>query len=363
MRAWTLVTAMTGALATHAAAESLLKAGFDDGKRQGWYLTSGGVAAVAKDPTLGSGDALSLATLGGASQRRVLAHFKAVELARPGDAVVLRFDYRITGSADANRGTGDAEGGFRFGLFDSRGTLQTADATVQASSASASDDVGYLAMTSVGVRNRARLVQEKAEDQHFMGGPDLQFHHTEDDFGGTNDSLKHSAVFTIRRATATTLALEAVVDGKKAIRAEIEDPATTRFDVVGFASSHRASDFTIDNVEVTSETASTTSAKGGSAVRARCEPCTIEIGKVTTLTVEAGGVVGRNVTYKWSASTGKFADPTARQTAWTAPLRKGWSEERWKGGGGVPITVTVDDGAGGTATATVTVDVTRPAAR
>ena len=364
MRAWILAAGMTGALATPAPAESLLKEGFDDGKRDGWHLTSGGEATVADDPKLGSGNALFLATHAGSSQRRILANFKPVELAKAGDAIVLRFDYRIVGSADAVRGTGDADGGFRFGLFDSGGTLQTADAA-GGSSGEAGDDVGYLAMTSVGVRNRARLVEEKAEDPYFMGGTDLTFLKTDDAFGGITDALEHSAVFTIRRLSSTAIGLELVVDGKASIRAEVADGLRTRFDEVGFAASHRAADFAIDNIEVTSGPlpASTSSASGVPTVRARCEPCTIEIGKETTMTAEVRASGGRPLTYKWSASTGKFADPTARQTSWTAPLRKGWSEERWKGGGGVPITVTVGDGGGRTASDTVTVDVTRLAAR
>ncbi len=100
-------------------------------------------------------------------------------------------------------------------------------------------------------------------------------------------------------------------------------------------------------------------------VRARCEPCTIEIGKTTTITADAQDKSGARLTYKWSASTGTFADAAAPQTQWTAPMRRQWSEERWKkeGPDGVTLTVVVDDGRGGTASATVTVLVTRPAAK
>jgi hypothetical protein len=100
-------------------------------------------------------------------------------------------------------------------------------------------------------------------------------------------------------------------------------------------------------------------------VRARCEPCTIEIGKVTTITADARDKSGAKLTYKWSAPTGTFADAVAPQTQWTAPMRRQWSEERWKkeGPNGVTLTVRVDDGRGGTASDTVTVLVTRPAAK
>ena len=100
-------------------------------------------------------------------------------------------------------------------------------------------------------------------------------------------------------------------------------------------------------------------------VRARCEPCTIEIGKTTIITADAQDKRGARLAYEWTAPTGTFADATARQTQWTAPMRRGWSEERWRKDGpdGVTLIVTVDDGRGGTASASVTVLVTRPATK
>jgi hypothetical protein len=364
MRTWILVMGLSMTLASGARGQSLLEEGFDDGNRDGWFLTSGGEVTVADDAAgLGTGKALALATHAGSSQRRLLANFKAVELSKPGDALVLRFDYRITGNPDASRGRGDAEGGFRFGFFDSRGTLQTADNPKGPASANAADDVGYLAMTSVGVPKRARLIEEKGEDGNFMGGTDLQYLQTDDNFGGVDDSVKHSAVFTITRVSDAAMTVELAVDGRKKIRAEVTGGLRSRFDEVAFAASHRAADFRVDNIEVTSGASAPPSTSGNRApsVQARCAPCTIEVGKDTVLTAEVRDAGGRPVTYQWSASTGKFSDPTARQTSWTGPMRKGWSEERWRGGGGVPITVTIDDGRGGTAAHTVTVDVVKAA--
>src|SRR5687767_7549610 len=128
MRTWILTAGIAAALAAEARGQSVLDENFEDGNRDGWYLTSGGEASIADDAAgIGAGKALALAAHAGSSQRRLLKNFAAVDLARPGDALVVRFDYRITGSPDAARGRGDAEGGFRFGFFDSKGTLQTAD--------------------------------------------------------------------------------------------------------------------------------------------------------------------------------------------------------------------------------------------
>jgi len=86
-------------------------------------------------------------------------------------------------------------------------------------------------------------------------------------------------------------------------------------------------------------------------VKADCDPCTVEIGKVSTVTATPQSSIGCSVTYNWTAPTGSFGTPTARTTPWTAPMQEGT----------VPVTVTVtcpQDGK--TATDTVNVQVTRP---
>ncbi len=88
-------------------------------------------------------------------------------------------------------------------------------------------------------------------------------------------------------------------------------------------------------------------------VRARCEPCTVEIGKTSTVTADAQDPDGDQLTYRWSAPTGTFTSPGTRQTPWTAPMQEG----------PVPVTITVDDGKGGTASDTVTIQVIRPAVK
>ena len=87
-------------------------------------------------------------------------------------------------------------------------------------------------------------------------------------------------------------------------------------------------------------------------VRARCEPCIVEVGKTSTVTADAQDPDGDTLTYRWSAPAGRFANPGDRQTVWTAPMQEG----------PVPATVTVDDGKGGTASDSVTIQVVRPKA-
>ncbi len=88
-------------------------------------------------------------------------------------------------------------------------------------------------------------------------------------------------------------------------------------------------------------------------VKARCEPCTVEVGRQLTASADAQDPDGDTLTYRWSAPTGTFANPADRQTPWTAPTQIG----------AVPLTVTVDDGKGLTASDTVTVQVIAPAAK
>ena len=88
-------------------------------------------------------------------------------------------------------------------------------------------------------------------------------------------------------------------------------------------------------------------------VDARCEPCTVEVGRTATVTADASDPDGDPLTYKWSAPAGKISNPTARQTPWTAPMQEG----------PVQFTVTVDDGRGGTASDQVTIQVIRPAVK
>ena len=85
-------------------------------------------------------------------------------------------------------------------------------------------------------------------------------------------------------------------------------------------------------------------------VVARCEPCTVEVGRTSTITADASDPDGDTLSYKWSCPAGTVARPTDRQSPWTAPNQPG----------PVQCTVAVSDGKGGTASANVTIQVVRP---
>jgi outer membrane protein OmpA-like peptidoglycan-associated protein len=86
-------------------------------------------------------------------------------------------------------------------------------------------------------------------------------------------------------------------------------------------------------------------------VRAACDPCTVEVGKMSTVSADAQDPDGDPLSYRWTANSGSLTSPTMRQSPWTAPMVVG----------PVPVTVTVNDGRGGTASASVTIQVVQPA--
>jgi outer membrane protein OmpA-like peptidoglycan-associated protein len=90
------------------------------------------------------------------------------------------------------------------------------------------------------------------------------------------------------------------------------------------------------------------------SVKASCNPCTVEVGKTSTVSAVATDSIGCSVTYAWSAPTGSFTNRTAQNTPWTAPMQEG----------PVPVTVTVTCPTDGkTASDTVNIQVIRPAVR
>jgi outer membrane protein OmpA-like peptidoglycan-associated protein len=87
------------------------------------------------------------------------------------------------------------------------------------------------------------------------------------------------------------------------------------------------------------------------SVRANCNPCTVEVGKTSTVSAVANSSIGCSVTYAWTAPTGTFTNPSGQSTPWTAPNQEG----------PVPVTVTVTCPTDGkTARDTVNIQVVRP---
>ena len=90
-------------------------------------------------------------------------------------------------------------------------------------------------------------------------------------------------------------------------------------------------------------------------VKAECNPCTVEVGKTSTVTATAQDSIGCAVTYRWTAPTGTLAQPGA------SGRRCGRRRSRKAT---VPVTVTVTCPTDNkTASDTVNIQVTRPPVR
>ena len=90
------------------------------------------------------------------------------------------------------------------------------------------------------------------------------------------------------------------------------------------------------------------------SVKAACDPCTVEVGKTSTVTATVTDSISCSVTYRWTTPTGTLAQPAERSTMWTAPQQTG----------SVPVTVTVTCPSDNkTASDTVNIMVTRPPVR
>jgi peptidoglycan-associated lipoprotein len=87
-------------------------------------------------------------------------------------------------------------------------------------------------------------------------------------------------------------------------------------------------------------------------VKANCNPCTVEVGKTSTVTSIVNDSIGCSVTYAWSAPAGTFTNPNQQNTPWTAPMQEG----------PVPVTIRVTCPTDNkTASDTVTINVIKPA--
>jgi peptidoglycan-associated lipoprotein len=92
----------------------------------------------------------------------------------------------------------------------------------------------------------------------------------------------------------------------------------------------------------------------GAIVKAACDPCSVEVGKTSTVTATVQDSISCSVTYRWTAPSGTLAQPAERSTIWTASQQEG----------SVPVTVTVTCPSDNkTASDTVNIQVTKPPVR
>jgi hypothetical protein len=291
-----LVVAAPGVLAA-----PIVQDGFNDGARSNgadpldadWYRvkydptlsgTDSLLASVTADngtPGIGSGNALKIENTTTTGDRHLVANFPACTLLVPGDYVDLTFDFRVLG------GPPSTDRGFRFGLFNSNGSVIGAD---EKTSSATENDIGYFARISTGANTSATLNKDKGVAS-FMGGTDLGIILTNSTFGGINDNNRHSAHVTLTLAqfeSSTTpgsfyngLKIAFVLDeGTAGAKSMLEDDkaletGTTTFNEIGFSSYTGGLDLVIDNINIQGVPEPATLcllALGGAAVLARRRP-------------------------------------------------------------------------------------------
>ena len=240
--------------------------GFDDGTRTAgtnplavsWYSISGPGTdlAVVNDNVTGginSGNALKVTPT--VASEGIVAQMPVAETLMNGQSISLSFQYRFTGTTNANQA-----GLLRFGLLDSRGTpTAPPSGTGDNDAIDRVDDSGYYAATNPGLTSTTGTTLYKWGNAPTSGGMTysptltgssaLQTTTTGASvFGGTT---AHSATLTITRS-GTALAYSATIDGQTAAAGTETNPVTYTFDSIAIATgaSSVPSPFLVDNVQV-----------------------------------------------------------------------------------------------------------------
>jgi hypothetical protein len=206
-----------------------------------WFRRSANeTIAVADDSAgIGSGPALRLTINTTQTERPIIGTFPATTLGAPvGSQLVLGFDFRFT-SAPGNNADG-----FRFGLYNSNGTVVAADG-----SANSDNDFGYLASIGTGTGSGVDLFRETSNGSAGELGTGIDRTSVKTatlSNVSIADQLKHSALFTLTR-TVAGVDLDVSVDGiSRATGSHNTAPFTTFDEIV--MSHNAAFGYNIDNV-------------------------------------------------------------------------------------------------------------------
>jgi hypothetical protein len=222
--------------------------GADAADLEWWRANQNLTLAVAGDTFAGGGSTNALAVdIGGIDAfKRIYANFTATTLGTTvGDKLVLSFDFHAmtTGWDNGNL--------FRFGLYNSGGTVTNGDLSSTSYETTEANDFGYNARIPFGTATIANLIKEPAGDNTLGGGTAGS---TITNGGGTafsitDTNLHNFALSLVRTNTGIyfTLAVDGVVKETGLDTSGIH----TNFDVVYFGSgSLNNFDYRLDNVSL-----------------------------------------------------------------------------------------------------------------
>jgi hypothetical protein len=172
-----------------------------------------------------------------------------LQLANVNDFITLTFAFRLVNPSAAT----PAAANFRFGIHGSNGTGITGDSQPAVSD----NDRGYV--VHVGTGGSAPTMNnlfwnEAGGTFPILGGGDRQSLPASSAGISISNTSLHTAAFTVRRASATSLSLSLVIDGGTAITATDSGNIRTTFDEIAFSNGFTSTglDYVIDDIAVSS---------------------------------------------------------------------------------------------------------------
>ncbi|MDY0171054.1 MAG: PEP-CTERM sorting domain-containing protein [Thermoguttaceae bacterium] len=169
-----------------------------------------------------------------------------IDLDIPGNAVTLRFDFRM----DADTSLQNQGNGFRFGILNNNGTQPTAD---NQGSAHSANTFGYGVGFGVGGSASSTFLRDTYPDAGVLSGAGLQT------FGGFTAGVSgqdpHEAVLKITRkgtgvlleTSVRNLSTGTLVGSGSSLQT---NDIVTAFHHLGFVSTHNDNNFLLDNVSL-----------------------------------------------------------------------------------------------------------------
>jgi len=209
-------------------------------------------AAILDDAILGS-EALSVTDLNlpASSSKPIIGLLPmTLQLANTNDFITLTFAFHFLNNASVT----PAAANFRFGIYSSAGTPVTADAQPSTSD----NDRGYLVHVGSGgtVPTATNLFYNEAGGTFpILGGGDRVIVSASAAGATVNDNNLHTASFTLRRASSTSISLSFALDGGTAISGtDSTVNLRTSFDEIAFSNGFTATglNYAIDNIAVSS---------------------------------------------------------------------------------------------------------------
>jgi len=216
-----------------------------------WFQAKLNLHVVDEAEGLGDGKALHLKPAAGFSS--FSTHFPGVMLDADGDSLTVEFDYLLPA------GLPDIGAGIRLGVYDSAGTLRTADQ----GHSTCNDDSGYgVSSNPGGGGERGSNCFRELGGNDILGGPEPMG--TKEISGGKRgpslpaDGARHHLRLTVTRLIGGALEIHCSVDDREL--ASASEPADavlkTSFDefALGFAGTDNHGEIIVDNFRVTAST-------------------------------------------------------------------------------------------------------------